>query len=151
MITNEKITVNDKSNGVKEVINREKGTVTYIISNLGKFIRKNKTLKNEGALTIYSDFFNTNITWIDKQNYLRPIVSVAKVADGDTFNEEAGKRIAWAKLMKKVYTRLVKINSFNYKFYMSKLSNYCYNDVYTNHVDDWSARAQRFDIIYNGK
>lgn len=153
-MNNTKVIVNDKSNCVKEVINREKGTVTYIISDLGKFIRKNKTLKKEGALDVYSEFCCINVTWISEQNrdsYLRPIVSVAKVTDGDTFNEEAGKRIAWAKLMKKVYARLIKINTFNYRFYVSKLSNYYCNNVYNNHIDDWSARAQRFDTIYNGK
>lgn len=154
MITNEKITANYKSNCVKEVIDREKGTVTYIISDLGKFIRKNKTLKKEGALAVYIEFCNINITRVneqDKRNYLCPIVSVAKVADGDTFNEEAGKRIAWAKLMKKVYARLSKINLFNYKYHESKLSDSYYNILYINQIDNWSDKAQRFDTIYNGK
>lgn len=154
MITYTKVTVDNKSNCVKEVIDREKGTVTYIISDLGKFIRKNKTLKKEGALTVYIDFCNINIIQVNEQNkrnYLCPIVSVARVADCDTFNEEAGKRIAWAKLMKKVYARLAKINLFNYEYHVSKLNNSYYNISYINQIDNWSDRAQRFDTIYNGK
>ena len=155
MITYTKVTtVNNKSNCVKEVIDREKGTVTYIISDLGKFIRKNKTLKKEGALAVYIDFCNINIIQVNEQNkrnYLCPIVGVARVADCDTFNIEAGKRIAWAKLMKKVYARLAKINLFNYEYHTSKLSNSYYNISYINQIDNWSDRAQRFDTIYNGK
>lgn len=152
MITYTKVTANNKSNGVKEIIDREKGTVTYVISDLGKFIRKNKTLKKEGALAVYIEFCNINITRVneqDKRNYLCPIVSVARVADCDTFNEEAGKRIAWAKLMKKVYIRLAKMNSFNYNYHVSKLNDSHYNIFYINQIDNWSDKAQRFDTIYN--
>lgn len=85
-----------------------------------------------------------------EHNYLSEIVSIAKTRDGDVFNKEAGEKIAYAKLMKKVYTRLGKINKFNCKYYSSKFELVKQFSAECSHnAETWHNRIQKIDSSVN--
>ena len=90
-----------KSGNVTYYVNRDKKTVVAVIkckigTPVGIFERVSKKLQrangNKNTLDIRSDYFNSLNVYINDH-----YVGIAKCHDGDTFDEEFGKKLALAR------------------------------------------------------